>query len=435
MTERLVIFKPAAPQPEVAVVTAPTTPQGPAVANPLQNPALLANPYPFYAALRANNPVFRVPAPIETGAGIFLLTRHADVEAVLRDADHAFSVRRGEADVFRLYADRLPTTLLEGPGGAQSMLMQDPPAHTRLRGLVSKAFTPRRIAELAPRIETQVDALLSEVLSRGEADWIHDLAEPLPAIVIAELLGVPPEDHRTFRQWSSRLIDSLPSFGQGSSSDAEESVGVILGYLREQIAQRRTDPRDDLISALIAAQEEQDALSEQELVSTAFLLLLAGHETTTNLIGNGLLALLRNPEAWTVLRGHPERADQAVEELLRYDSPVQGTVRIPTRDVGVGAQTIGRGALVVCGIGAANRDPEVHPEPDRLDLQRDPIRHLSFGFGTHFCLGAALARLEGVSVFRALAERVSSIAALRETLQYRANPVLRGLRSLPVKLA
>jgi len=412
------------------------TPGPVAGANPLLNPALQENPYGLYAMLREGSPVFRPPIPVETGAGVFLLTRHADVEAVLRDPEHRFSVQRRESDVFRLFADRLPVALLEGPIGSRSMLLQDPPEHTRLRGLVSRAFTPRRVAELEPRVEALVDELLTDAFARGEVDWIHDVAEPLPAVVIAELLGVPAEDHRTFRGWSSRLIDALPAFGQeGATEDVAALVETLAGYLREQIARRRDDPRDDLLSALIEARDAQDALSEEELVATALLLLLAGHETTTNLIGNGLLALLRHPEQLDWLRADPAgRVANAVEELLRFDSPVQGTVRVAMEDVEIGGQAIAKGALVVCGIGAANRDPAVHPDPDRLDLARDPIRHLSFGFGTHFCLGASLARLEGRAVFRALAERAASVEATSEKLEYRANPVLRGLRSLPVRL-
>jgi len=405
-------------------------------ANPLLNPAFQENPYGLYAMLRQGSPVFRPPIPVDTGAGVFLLTRHADVEAVLRDTEHRFSVNRRQSDVFRLFADRIPAAVLEGPIGSRSMLIQDPPEHTRLRGLVSRAFTPRRVAELEPRVAALVAGLLDDAFARGEVDWIHDVAEPLPAVVIAELLGVPPEDHRTFRRWSSRLIDALPVFGETDASDEVGSaVETIAGYLREQIARRRAEPRDDLLSALVAARDEQDALSEEELVANAFLLLLAGHETTTNLIGNGLLALLRHPEQLDWLRADPAgRVENAVEELLRYDSPVQGTVRVAVQDVEIGGQAIAKGALVVCAIGAANRDPAVHPDPDRLDLARDPIRHLSFGFGTHFCLGASLARLEGRAVFRALAERAASVERLDERLEYRANPVLRGLRSLRVRL-
>jgi cytochrome P450 len=401
--------------------------------NPLLQAGLLADPYPLYAMLRASNPVFRLPIPVETGAGVWLLTRHADVERVLKDA--SFSAQRRRADVFRLYAGELPVALVEGPGGTASMLMQDPPEHTRLRGLVNKAFTPRRIAELAPRIEQLMGEILDEVLERGELDLVHDVAEPVPAIVIAELLGVPPEDHRQFREWSSELIARLPAFGQGQG-EALTALERILDYLRGQIARRRRSPGDDLLSALIAARDQRDALSEDEMVATAFLLLIAGHETTTNLIGNGTLALLRSPGELERLRAEPGRLGNAIEEMLRYDSPVQATVRVATEETRLGDHELAPGALVIVSLGAANRDPAVHPEPDRFDVTRDPIRHLSFGFGTHFCLGASLARLEARCVFRALLERTQRLElATDETLRYRPNPLLRGLAELPLRAA
>jgi cytochrome P450 len=403
--------------------------------NPLlANPQLLADPYPLYAMLRSNNPVFRLPIPVETGAGLWLLTRHADVERVLRDSDHAFSADRQRADVFTLYRDRLPVAAIEGPGGAQSMLMKDPPEHTRLRGLVSRAFTPRRIAELAPRIDALAESLVDDLRERGEADLIYDLAEPLPAIVIAELLGVPREDHRTFRGWSSKLIAELPAFGQGSPEAVRETLDTLLGYLRDAIAHRRSHPADDLLTGLIEARDARDALTEEEMVSTAFLLLLAGHETTTNLIGNGTLALLRNPAELDRLRREPALLDNAIEEMLRFDSPVQATVRIPTRTATFGDVTVDAGAVVITSLGAANRDPEVHPDPDRLDVAREPIKHLSFGFGTHFCLGASLARLEAKAVFRALLERTERLELASDELTYRPNPLLRGLSTLPVRV-
>jgi cytochrome P450 len=414
----------------------PATPpaQGPAVppfANPLANPALLADPYPFYAALRQANPVFRLPIPVETGAGVWLLTRHAEVELALRD--RRFSVDRMRADVVRLYPERLPRAFLGGPGGLRTLLVMDPPDHTRVRGLVSKAFTPRRVAALAEPIRRLVHELLGDALARGHFDVIHDLAEPLPAIVIAELLGVPPSEHRQFRAWSSALIEALPQAVAGLGADVDAKAEPILAYLRGAIAERRGSPRDDLIGAMIEAQEERDALTDQELLSLSFLLLLAGHETTTNLIGNGTLALLRHPEQLARLRGSPELLPNAVEELLRYDSPVQATARVAVEEVELGGQRLAPGALVVCGIGAANRDPAVHPDPDRLDVGRSEIRHLSFGLGAHFCMGAALARLEGEIAFGALLERCPGLRlASSAPLEHRPNAVLRGLRSLPV---
>jgi cytochrome P450 len=405
-------------------------PSGPRL-NPLENPALLANPYPLYAMLRASNPVFRLPIPVETGAGVFLLTRHAEVELALRD--RRFSADRSKSDVARLHADRLPAVFFGGPGGLRTLLLMDPPDHTRMRALVSKAFTPRRIANLAGHIERLVGELLDAALAKGGGfDVIRDLAEPLPAIVIAELLGVPAHDHRAFKQWSSALIEAIPQAPFGKAADVDQKVDVILRYLRGVIAERRREPSDDLISGMIEAQEERDALTDQELLSLSFLLLLAGHETTTNLIGNGTLALLRNPGELERLRAEPALLENAVEELLRFDSPVQATARVTSEDVELGGQVVGKGAIVLCGIGAANRDPAAHPDPDRLDVGRGEIRHLSFGLGTHFCLGASLARLEGRLVFAGLLERCPGMRLATETLEYRPNLVLRGVRALPI---
>ena len=405
---------------------APATP----FPNPFANPQLLADPYPLYAMLRANNPVFRVPIPDPESPGLFVLTRHADVHAVLRDA--RFSVDRRRAAIVQANRERLPTQLIEGPGSLRSMLLMDPPDHTRVRGLVNKAFTPRRVAELAPRIEQLVDELLEEAAGGGGFDVISDFAEPLPAIVIAELLGVPASDHRTFKQWSSDLINALGRGPFGAAEAIEAKIEPILAYLREAIAERRRQPGEDLISGMIEAQQERDALSDAELLSNSFLLLLAGHETTTNLIGNGTLALLRHPEELARLRAEPELLENAVEELLRYDSPVQATARVPGEDVALGDSILPKGALCITLLGAANRDPQLFAEPDRLDLARAEARqHLSFGFGTHFCLGAGLARLEGRIAFRRLLARFGALELAGEA-PLRPNFFLRGRSALPV---
>jgi cytochrome P450 len=403
--------------------------------NPFANPAFLANPYPVYALLRATSPVFRPPIPGYEGPGLAVLTRYEDVEAVLRDP--RFSVDRTRAHVFQAFADRLPRQLLVGPDAFRTMLMMDPPDHTRIRHLVNRAFTPRRVEErMRPRIEALVDELLAPVQGRGELDVMRDFAEPLPAIVIAELLGVPARDHRQFKQWSSELLAEGPAraFEPGAQERTAALFGQLREYMRGIVAERRSAPGEDLISGMTLAQEERDALSEGELISTALLLLIAGHETTTNLIGNGLLALLRNPEQLARLRGEPELLDNAIEELLRYDSPVQATVRIATEDVAVGGAVIPKDAVAVTLLGAANRDPAAFPEPDRLDLARENVRHLSFGLGTHFCLGAGLARLEARLAFRGLLA-LPGLALATEAPEYRPNPFLRGLRSLPVRIA
>jgi cytochrome P450 len=414
----------------MAAPTASPAPGG-LPANPLQSPELLANPYPLYRAIREASPVLRLPVPGHAGAGVWLLTRYADVQAVLRGP--GFSVDRRRAEIVRENAERLPLELLGEAGGLRSMLIMDPPDHTRVRGLVSKAFTPRRVGGLRPRIEAIVDELLAPVARRGGMDVIGDFAAPLPAIVIAELLGVPAQDHRRFKQWSSELVSGLsPAKPLETLARVQRGLEPLLAYLRGIIAERRREPRDDLISAMIAAQEESAALSDAELLATGNLLLVAGHETTTNLIGNGLLALLRHPGELARLRAEPDLLRGGIEELLRYDSPVQATVRVATQEAELGAAALRPGALVVCGIGAANRDPAAFPDPDRLDTGRAENHHLSFGFGPHFCLGAGLARLEAEVAFAALLERFPGLRLASDAVEFRPNPILRGLRALPV---
>jgi cytochrome P450 len=386
--------------------------------------------------LRATQPVLRIPLP-GTDAGGAVLTRHEDVEHVLRDP--RFSVDRRRSEFVQRNRDALPPAvaqaLLGEQGGLRSILITDPPDHTRVRSLVNKAFTPRHVARLREHIQAVCDDLLAAVDGRGRMDVMADLATQLPAIVIAELLGVPAEDRLRFKEWSNDLISLLGNPDpRGAVERFERGLHGLLSYLREVIAERRRAPRDDLISGMIAAQEARDALTDAELLATSNLLLVAGHETTTNLIGNGLLALLRHPDAMARLRDEPARVPDAVEEMLRYDSPVQATVRVTTEPVELGGQAIPAGALVVALIGAANRDPAVFPEPDRFDVTRTGNRHLSFGFGPHFCLGAPLARLEGEVVFRTLLARYPRMRLERDDIQHRPNFALRGLLALPVVL-
>jgi cytochrome P450 len=403
---------------------------------PFLTPELLADPYPAYAMLRATQPVLTVALP-GSGAGQAVVSRHDDVVTVLRDP--RFSVERRRSEFLQKNRDALPPELVQlllgEQGGLRSMLIMDPPDHTRVRGLVSKAFTPRHVARLRGRIEALVDELLTAVAPRGRMDVIADLAAPLPAIVIAELLGVPAEDRPRFKAWSSDLVSVLGSPDPPAALERFRSgFHHLTEYLREIIARRRREPGDDLISAMITAQEERDALTDAELLATSNLLLVAGHETTTNLIGNGTLALLRHPGERARLGADPALFRSAVEELLRFDSPVQATVRVPVADVELRGQMLHRGALVVALIGAANRDPEVFPEPDRLDIGRTPNDHLSFGLGPHFCLGAPLARLEGEIAFRGLMARFPAMRLASDEVHYRPNFVLRGLSALPVLL-
>ena len=393
------------------------------------DPGMLANPYPLYAMLRASNPVFKLPVPVEVGAGVFLLTRHQDVQPALRDT--RLSADRRNGDAIRLNRDRLPRQLTGDDN--ISMLVMDPPDHTRVRGLVNKAFTPRRVMALRPRIQAIADELLAEPTRAQRMELMTDFAAPLPAIVIAELLGVPASDHPKFRTWAADIVSAGSAIASGASSDrVEASFDALRDYLQAIVAARRLEPRDDLISGLVAAQEDRDALTDAELVATAILLLLAGHETTTNLIGNGTLALLQNPGELARLRAEPELLKSAIEEMLRFDSPVQATARAASEDVEYGGVPIAKGAIVVCGIGAANRDPAVFPDPDRFDVARRENHHLSFGFGAHFCLGAPLARLEAEIAFRGLLDRFPKLALAEQKFEYRPNPILRGLQRLEV---
>ncbi|HEX5064633.1 MAG TPA: cytochrome P450 [Myxococcota bacterium] len=397
---------------------------------PLRSAGSLENPYPIYSVIRTVRPVLEVPVPGYAGPGMWMLTRYRDVHAVLRDP--RFSVERIRAPLVRDNLDRMPEFLRQSAQGMRTMLITDPPDHTRVRKLVNKAFTPKRVAALRAHIEAIVRELIGEAEQEGAFDLIHDLAEPLPAIVIAELLGVPASDHRQFREWSSTLIAGFASPSAAARDASAEASRHLFGYLADTIAARRRDPREDLISAMIEAQEERDALTDAELLATTNLLLLAGHETTTNLIGNGTLALLREPDEWRRLCADPALLPSAIEELLRFDGPVQATVRVALEDAVIDGHAIPEGSLVLVSIGAANHDPATFEEPDQLDLARDPNPHLAFGFGTHFCLGAPLARLEALLAFEALTRRFPGLTLVDDAPQYRPNPVLRGLVRLDV---
>ena len=403
---------------------------------PFLRPELLADPYPAYAMLRATQPVLRIPLP-GTDAGGYVLTRYDEVQRVLRDP--RFSVDRRRSQFMQRNRDALPPALVQAllgeQGGLRSMLVTDPPDHTRIRGLVNKAFTPRHVARLRGHIQDICDELLTAAESRGRFDVMADLANQLPAIVIAELLGVPAADRDRFKEWSNDQVSLLGSPDPGAAVERfERGLAALLAYLTDAIAERRRRPGDDLLSAMIAAQEARDALTDAELLATSNLLLVAGHETTTNLIGNGLLALLRHPTELARLQEDPARIPGAIEEMLRWDSPVQATVRVTTAPTELDGETLPTGALVVAMIGAANRDPAVFADPERFDVSRADERHLSFGFGPHFCLGAPLARLEGEVVFATLLRRCPRLRLDAEEVGYRPNFALRGLLALPVAL-
>jgi cytochrome P450 len=371
------------------------------------------DPYPLYRYLHATAPV-----QWNNVLGAWTIARYADVIETLTDA--RFSAARS-AELLEEYAD------------AKSMLVSDPPDHTRLRALVSKAFTPRMIEQLRPRIGAIVRELIDRVAaSGGSFDVIAELAYPLPVVVIAELLGVPPEDRESFRDWSAATAASLdPLVSPELMECAMLARNALHTYLRGIIAERRRAPRSDLISALVAVEESGEVLSEPELVVMCNLLLIAGHETTVNLIGNGVLALLSHPDQLALLHESPGLIVTAVEELLRFDSPVQMTGRVATEPLTIGGQAVEAGQFVLPLLGAANRDASQFPEPDRLDLTRNPNPHVGFGRGIHFCLGAPLARLEGQMAIGALVQRFPRLQ-LAGTPIRRDQITLRGLRSLPV---
>jgi cytochrome P450 len=393
----------------------------------LFGPRMLADPYPYYARLRSADPVYWADQ-----LGGWVLTRYADVAAVLRSpgasSERTAAAREQLGPEFRgVYDIR-----------EHAMLSADPPRHTRLRLLVNKAFTPRTVEGLAPFIRGFVDRVLAAAKARGRMDLMAELAVPLPATVIAEMLGVPAEDRDRFKTWSDETTAVLGNLPTNLSPDVlRRGMGAmdeLLSYLRGIIDRRRAEPRDDLISALVRAQEEGDRLTDQELLANTMLLLNAGHETTTNLIGNGTLALLRHPDQLRRLRDDPALLPSAVEELLRYDSPVQFTNRILKADLPLGGKALRAGQNVVVVLGAANRDPEQFPDPDRLDVGRAENKHLAFGLGPHFCLGAPLARLEGRLVFEALLREAPGLRLDGPPPRYRQNFNLRGLESLPVAL-
>ncbi|MFN2503298.1 MAG: cytochrome P450 [Acidimicrobiales bacterium] len=403
-----------------------------------------ADPYGMYRWLRENDPIRRA------ADGSWILTRYADGASILRDPRFSTNpswLREGAV----VGAENHPVRQV----GTSLMMFLDPPDHTRLRSLVGKAFTPRRVEAMRAQVQHLVDELLDGVSHQedmdtaarggemdtaargGDMDIVADLGYPLPVAVICELLGVPSFDREKFRQMSSdasRLLD-------GGTLDPEaQERGVVAGmhlfqYFTDLVEERRPRPGDDLLSAMIAAEEAGDRLTHQELITTATLLFVAGHETTTNLLGNAMLALLRHPDQLQRLRDDPSLIRSAVEELLRYDSPVQFTARITTSDVEVGGEAIPAGEQVIVLVGAANRDPAQFPEPDRLDLSRAENRHLSFAAGPHFCLGAALARLEAQVAISTLLRRFPHLELVTTEPEYREHFVLRGVKELRVRLS
>ncbi|WP_148615812.1 cytochrome P450 [Nocardioides rubriscoriae] len=378
---------------------------------------VIADPYPVYRQLREGAPVFW-----SSRAGTWVLSRHVDVSAALGDpatyssASGIFPTPPG-VDMTELFLPML--------------IMSDPPRHTQLRQLVSKAFTPRRIAGLGAQIQTLVDDLLDETPETDAWDFVSGFAGPLPAIVIADMLGVPREDRDRFRAWSTTLIQSNPARGEfGAGLDA---AAALYNYFAAFLAERRAHPQDDLMTALVQAEVEGEHLSEDELLGFCLLLLIAGHETTTNLLANSAVILAHHPESRRELADDPNLVPAAVEELLRYDSPVQGLSRTLTRQVDLHGKTMATGDTVLLLFGSANRDDQAFPDADRFDIHRAPERQVALGRGIHFCLGASLARLEARIALQALLTRHRDFDVdLDAAIRLHSGPI-RGFASLPIQ--
>lgn len=396
-------------------------------------PGMKSNPYEHYRLYREQDPVHQRPPSEFNPRGSVFLFRYADIAAALKDnrlgREHQKLIPEDQRpeipEAFKPFANM----------SHNWMLFRDPPTHTRLRMLVNRAFTPRTVEKRKDAIARIADDLIDEVEARGEMDLIADFAFPLPVTVIAQMLGVRYDDRRQFREWSATLATAIDvrvsDEGYGAASVA---TLALTEYLQEIFADRRRNPQDDLISTLLEIQrtEGQEKLSDDEMVATCVLLLVAGHETTTNLIGNGTLALLQNRDQWDLLVSNPDLVTRAVEETLRYDSPIQMTFRYAFENVEIDGVTIQPGQQVGMMLGSANRDPGHYPDPDRLDVTRAPRVPGSFGFGIHFCLGAGLARAEGQIALETLLRRTPNLQLASSLPEWRENIAFRGLERLPV---
>jgi len=390
----------------------------------LLDPEVLANPYPLYRRLRSEAPVHWDPY-----LHAWVVTRYADVVTVL----HHFSANRTPTP--EQFAAMGLSEL--GPIAqmmTRQMLFMDAPAHTRLRGLATMAFTPTRVEVLRSHIRSILDDLMAPLLRAGRMDVIGDLAAPLPAIVTAEMLGVPTSDCDRLKAWSADFAEVLGNFQHNPdrASRTLKCVEEMTVYFREAIRRLKAEPRAGLINSFMTAELDGDRLTEDEIIANCIVTMVGGQETTTNLIGNGVLSLLRHPHQLQRLRKDLSLIPSAVEELLRYESPSQHTARICPEDTELGGKIIRKGQAVIAVMGAGNRDPERFPDPDRLDLGRTDNRHLAFGWASHFCFGAALARIEGQLVFEALASRTANLVLEPRPIVWRENLGLRGLTALPV---
>jgi cytochrome P450 len=386
----------------------------------LTDPAFLTDPYPIYRQLQETAPAYKMPVN-RFAAELWMITRYADVTALFREAHFANDMSRV------LPADKLP-------GFSKTLIFRDPPDHTRLRSLVSQAFTAKRVRDLEPRIAAIVDALLAQVRPRGSMDFIAEFAALLPSTVIAELLGVPAEDQAQFQAMADMIARGADHRATAEEQQASrDAVSACASYFQGLIAERRRHPQDDFLTGLLEARDVHDRLSEDELLETCSLILLAGYETTVRLLGNGLFTLLSHPDQMTLLRQQPALLPRAIEEMLRYESPVQQSVlRISTEPVEIAGQSIAAGQMLSAVIGAANRDPAQFTNPDEFDITREPNRHLAFGTGIHFCLGAPLARIEARVAFERLFAQLPNLRLVHDAPAWIPSTRLRGLESLEI---
>ena len=391
----------------------------------LLDPAVLASPYPLYRALREYDPVHWDPY-----MHAWVVTSYREVSTVLAN----YSADRAPAAE---YLDQLGLSFMKpfAEMMRQQMLFRDGPMHARLRSICSAAFTPRRVDVLREVIESIANDLLDNVVASGRMDIVADFAGPLPAIVTAKMLGVPVEDHRQLGAWVVDLAEVLGNFQHHPARVREiiQSLEAFNSYIAARMDEERRNPTNGLIYALMTSEVEGHRLSDEEVIANTIITLIGGHETTTNLIASGFLTLLRDALSFEQLRNYPEIVGSAVEELLRFESPVQHTARIAPADMQLGGKIIKKGSRVVAALAAANRDPDRFPDPDRLDLLRLENRHLAFGWAAHFCFGAPLARMEGQIAFNALLRRLSQPVLLDQTLNWRTNAGLRGLTALHIR--
>ena len=390
----------------------------------LLEPEILADPYPLYRRLRSEDPVHWDPY-----LHAWVVTRYADVVSVFQ----------------KFSADRTPTPERLASMGMEQlspiarvmvkqMLFLDPPQHSRIRGLAAVAFTPRRVERLRSRIQEITDDLIDRVEGQGEMEMMEALANPLPAIVTAGLLGVPARDHNRLKIWSQDFAEVLGNFQHNPDRAARvlSSLEEMTAYFRDAVQRQAIEPTEGLVNALTTAEVDGDRLTEDEVIANVIVTMVGGQETTTNLIGNGLLTLLRNPDELDRLRAEPSLIPSAVEELLRYESPSQHTARLAPTDIELGGRLIRKSQAVIAVMGAANRDPERFSDPDRLDLAREDNRHVAFGWASHFCFGAPLARIEGQIAFATLLRRMPGLRLQPGPITWRQNLGLRGLTALRV---